>query len=115
MAEYIDREAAISAILGEKPDAHYPEWYASILMEVPTADVAGAAPEVVHKPTKSEFKRMAIQMGYEQVVHCKDCKNCKETTDYLGSGFFCSIWSREWQRVQPNDFCSYGESEGGNG
>lgn len=72
-------------------------------------------PEVIHEPTKSEFKRMAIQMGYERVVHCKDCKNCKEATDYLGSGFFCSIWGREWQRVQPNDFCSYGESEGSNG
>lgn len=40
MAEYIEREAAISAILGEKPNAHYPAWYASILSKVPAADVA---------------------------------------------------------------------------
>lgn len=30
--------------------------------------------DIIHKPTKSEFKRMAAQLGYEQVVRCKDCK-----------------------------------------
>lgn len=40
MDEYIDRETAISAILAEYPDAHYPGWYASILMRMPAADVA---------------------------------------------------------------------------
>lgn len=40
MAEYIEREAAMNAILGEPPDAHYPGWYAAILMELPAADVA---------------------------------------------------------------------------
>lgn len=25
--------------------------------------------DIIHKPTKSEFKRMAAQLGYEQVVH----------------------------------------------
>lgn len=40
MVEFIDREAAMSAVLGGAPDAHYPGWYASILMNVPAADVA---------------------------------------------------------------------------
>ena len=40
MAEYIDRGAAMRAVLGGSTDAHYPEWYAAILMELPTADVA---------------------------------------------------------------------------
>ena len=40
MAEYIRREAAVSAILGEPTDAHYPEWYTQILMKLPAADVA---------------------------------------------------------------------------
>ena len=31
--------------------------------------------DIIHKPTKSEFKRMAAQLGYEQVVRCKDCKH----------------------------------------
>lgn len=38
--EYISREAAISAVMEEHPDAHYPEWYASILAKPPAADVA---------------------------------------------------------------------------
>ena len=38
--EFISREAAISAIIGEPTDAHYPDWYASILMRLPAADVA---------------------------------------------------------------------------
>ena len=28
MTEYIKREAAIESIIGEPPDAHYPQWYA---------------------------------------------------------------------------------------
>lgn len=44
-----------------------------------------------------------------EVVRCRECKHCKETVDYKGPGLFCSIWGREWQRVQPDDFCSYGQ------
>ena len=40
MPEYISREAAISAIIGAHPDAHYPDWYAAILAKLPAADVA---------------------------------------------------------------------------
>lgn len=43
------------------------------------------------------------------VVRCQECHHCKETMDHKGPGLFCSIWGREWQRVQPNDFCSYGQ------
>ena len=43
------------------------------------------------------------------VVRCRECRHCKETMDHKGPGLFCSIWGREWQRVQPNDFCSYGQ------
>lgn len=25
--------------------------------------------DIIHKPTRSEFKRMATQLGYEQEVH----------------------------------------------
>ena len=28
MAEYIEKQAALDAILREPPDAHYPSWYA---------------------------------------------------------------------------------------
>lgn len=27
----------------------------------------------IDRPTRSQFKRMAVQLGYEPVVHCKGC------------------------------------------
>lgn len=46
------------------------------------------------------------------VVRCKDCTHCVRTTDIDGSGLFCSIWGRQWNQVQLDDFCSYGERKG---
>lgn len=43
------------------------------------------------------------------VVRCRGCEHCKEAADHEGRGFFCAIWGRGWHRVQPDDFCSYGE------
>lgn len=37
-------------------------------------------------------------------VRCRGCKHCKEATDHEGRG---------WHRVQPDDFCSYGERKDG--
>jgi hypothetical protein len=39
MDDYISREAAISKILSDPTDAHYPSWYAEKLKQIPTADV----------------------------------------------------------------------------
>lgn len=47
------------------------------------------------------------------VTRCKDCIHCTRTTDRDGSGLFCAIWGRGWHRVQPDDFCSYGERKDG--
>lgn len=47
------------------------------------------------------------------VTRRKDCKHCTETADYGGRGLFCAIWGRGWHRVQPDDFCSYGEPREG--
>lgn len=78
--DYIRREDALSAILAEPPDAHYPAWYASALMALPAADVA-------------------------EVVYCKDCKYVifTEHRDYLRCTKHVAFSFR------PNDFCSYGE------
>ena len=35
MAEYIEREVAIEAIMSEPPDAHYPQWYAEKIKSIP--------------------------------------------------------------------------------
>ena len=29
----------------------------------------------IDRPTRSQFKRMAVQLGYEPVAHCKDCQH----------------------------------------
>lgn len=39
MAEYIDKDVAINTIMGQPPDAHYPDWYASQIEDIPAADV----------------------------------------------------------------------------
>lgn len=50
------------------------------------------------------------------VTRCNDCTHCVRTTDIDGPGLFCSIWGRQWNRVQLDDFCSYGErKDGGDG
>ena len=39
-------------------------------------ELIDAAPTIeIDRPTRSQFKRMAVQLGYEKVVHCKDCKH----------------------------------------
>ena len=69
---------------------------------------------IIHEPTKSEFRRMAIQLGYELVVRCKDCKHYeihkpKVLENCERNGYIIPM--------KPDDFCSYGERKegGGNG
>ena len=75
MAEFIDREAAMGAVLGVAPDAHYPGWYASILMAVPAADVA----PVVH----SSWDLHMTVGGHEYTL----CARCS-------TGFSCRLCDR---------------------
>lgn len=37
MDDLISRKDTISAIMGEHPEAHYPDWYARIIEELPSA------------------------------------------------------------------------------
>lgn len=68
----------------------------------------------IDRPTRSQFKRMAVQLGYEAVVHCRECKHyrnhpnglcyshtepCDNERGYKGEAI-C---------VEPEDFCSYGK------
>lgn len=60
--------------------------------------------------------RFAPTVDAVVVTRCKDCTHCVRTTDMDGPGLFCSIWGRQWNRVQLDDFCSYGErKDGGDG
>ena len=65
------------------------------MKKIPTVDI--------DRPTRSQLKRMAVQLGYEAVVHCKDCKHVM-FSDYYGE---CG--AARMGIVSPDDFCSYGE------
>lgn len=87
--EYIEREAALKAILGQPPEPHYPEWYYRDIKEIPAADVV-------------------------EVVRCKDCKNAYINSFSAQSGiavcrFLANRSNGELAIVQQDDFCSYGE------
>lgn len=63
-------------------------------------------------PSVSQFRRMAIQMDYVQVIRCKDCKHWN---DGHGIGW-CELNSKilpsgDWTMWDENDFCSCGERE----
>ena len=62
----------------------------------------------IERPTLSQFKRMAVQLGYEKVVHCKDCKRYSESEPHYriyGDGN-CRTWN---SYVSEKGFCYYGE------
>lgn len=63
-----------------------------------------AGEPTVDRPTRSQFKRMAVQLGYEPVVHCKDCKHRDPEDERCD----CGCWHTPFT-TNDNDFCSYGE------
>lgn len=65
------------------------------MKKIPTVDI--------DRPTRSQFKRMAVQLGYEPVVHCKDCKHLMFSDCYGECG------AARMGIVCPDYFCSYGE------
>lgn len=65
------------------------------MKKIPTVDI--------DRPTRSQFKRMAVQLGYEPVVHCKDCKYITFSDCYGVCG------AVRMGIVGPYDFCSCGE------
>ena len=63
--EYIEREAAIEAIMSDPPDAHYPSWYIDRIKTLSAADVV-------------------------KVVRCCNC----EFHDHDGTSGYCNYWRR---------------------
>lgn len=92
MDEYIKKETAYRAIMGERPEARYPGWFAELVLEIPAADVV-------------------------DVVRCRDCKHWKSSgskggnsfpdMEYIGGCEFTNYFRRE------SDFCSCGERKDG--
>lgn len=67
-------------------------------------DILDYAP-TIDRPTRSQFKRMAAQLGYEPVVHCK---NCKHSWEDIG-GLCCSHGVCVDCTVPEDFFCADGE------
>lgn len=62
----------------------------------------------IDRPTRSQFKRMAAQLGYEKVVHCKDCRLGDPDLSLKGSEqeIFCNYYDYP----KPADgFCEKGK------
>lgn len=70
MDEYIEREAAIAAIMSEPPDAHYPHWYADKIKAIPAADVAPV--------------RHGRWIKHDDgVFTCSECRNAESIESYF--------------------------------
>ena len=71
----------------------------------------------IDRPTRSQFKRMAVQLGYEKVVHCKHCvywgsEETKVATEYqLFSVCDAMKRMRKAGNCMTNEdfFCAHGE------
>jgi hypothetical protein len=111
MAENIDREALLHDI---EESVIY-----TVRGKITSAEMRGAhkiierikcAPAVepiyIHElTTKSEFKRMAVQMDYVPVVRCKDCEWSYDEISYL----CCSHGVCVDCEVPPNFYCAEGK------
>lgn len=109
MAEYIDREALLHDI---EQSVIY-----TARGKITSAEMRGArkiierikcAPAVepiyIHEPTKSEFKRMAVQMGYVQVVHGQWVTHYRSGTP-VAEGYVstcCDMWNNHKRNYCPN-------------
>lgn len=82
-------------------------------------DIIDAASTVdIDRPTRSQFKRMAVQLGYEPVIHCRECGHYDPDTEFCEihshfitrNGEFCyPSESSEWKMFSPDYFCGDGE------
>lgn len=70
------------------------------MKKIPTVDI--------DRPTRSQFKRMAVQLGYEPVVHCKGCRR-GEPDLYLNGGEN-EVWCNYYDCPKPAaGFCEKGK------
>lgn len=77
----------------------------TLLSKEQVLELIDAAPTIeVDRPTRSQFKRMAVQLGYEKVVYCKYCKH----RDPESKRCDCGCWHYPFI-TRDTDFCPYGD------
>lgn len=84
MAEYIKRESAIEAIMGDPPDAHYQSWYAEKIKAIPADDVAPAR----HGRWILEAHDERVNYRWNVTAECSEC--CDEQKE-IWAGFFPNV------------------------
>lgn len=89
MAEYIEREAAIEAIMREPTEAHYPSWYAEKIKAIPATDVA----PVVHG-------RWILVDTEKGIGVCSNC-NRQDRIDHLAT--HCRFCGARMDLEEPNE------------
>ena len=73
----------------------------TLLSKEQVLELIDAAPTIeVNRPTLSQFRRMAVQLGYEKVVYCKYCKH----RDPESKRCDCGCWHTPFI-TRDNDFC----------
>lgn len=96
MAECIEREAAIEAIMSEPPDVHYPQWYAEKIKSIPAAAVAPVQTWISVKD------RLPRDGEYVIVVASGKCENITlvdaiEFAEFdMSEGWILEMWP-EWE------------------
>ena len=67
----------------------------------------------IDRPTRSQFKRMAVQLGYEPVIRCQNCAHWQKFNDDLRRDGMCeallNFHGAERNMTNEDFFCSYGE------
>ena len=104
MGRLIDADALKKSLPETRVDVFENCRNCTLLDKEQVNELIDAAPTVdIDRPTRSQFKRMAVQLGYEAVVHCKECKHLMFSDCYGECG------AARMGIVSPDDFCSYGE------
>lgn len=72
-----------------------------------------AGEPTIDRPTRSQFKRMAVQFGYEPVIRCQNCVHWQKFNDDMRRVGMCeallNFHGAERNMTNENFFCSYGE------
>lgn len=67
----------------------------------------------IDRPTRSQFKRMAVQLGYEPVIRCKNCVHWQKFNDDMRRDGMCeallNFHGAERNMTNEDFFCANGE------
>lgn len=89
-----------------------------LIQDEPSIDLADYVPKDFHDKTCEAMAKAHQEeiADIVRVVRCKECKKCYKDTDALTKQtvLICQKHKHEfdWEKVEADDFCSYGEREG---